>query len=138
MKKNSAINKKELLGKIAQKYFLELVLLFGSRLKDKKYLHQESDFDVAYLSKNDLDLMEEAQLIVDLTPIFKSENIDLVNLKKAPPLLFYAITKNCRVVYEKKSLTFAFLRAYAFKKYVETKPLYEAKFEKLKEAIKTL
>jgi len=127
---------KDHLAKIAQKYSLELILLFGSRIEKK--LHQESDYDVAYLSSRHLDLMEEAQLIVDLAPIFKSENIDLVNLKRANPLLLYAITKNCQVIYEKKPLTFASLRAYAFKKYVETKPLYEAKFKRLQETIKTL
>lgn len=121
--------------KIAQKYNLELILLFGSRVEKK--IHKESDYDVAYLSKSQLDLMEEAQLIVDLAPIFQSENIDLVNLKKASPLLFYAITRNCQVIYEKKPLTFASLRVYAFKKYVETKPLYEAKFKRLQETIKT-
>jgi len=67
---------KEKIKEIAKKYDLDLVLLFGSQVKDKKYLHQESDFDIAYLSKKDLNLMEEAQLICDLMPIFKSEKID--------------------------------------------------------------
>lgn len=130
--------KKSLLKKIAQKFSLELILLFGSRVEKPGNLHQESDFDVAYLGSRHLDLMEEAQLIIDLVPIFQSENIDLVNLKKASPLLLYAITKNCQVLYEKKALTFAALRAYAFKKYVETKPLYEEKYKRLQETIKIL
>ena len=136
MKKNNAIDKKRLLQKIAQKYSLELILLFGSMISGKT--HRESDFDVAYSSSRDLDLEKEAKLIIDLAPIFKSENVDLVNLKKASPLLLYAITKNCSVLYEKKPLSFAFLRAYAFKKYIETKPLYEEKFRRLEKTIKTL
>lgn len=133
-----ASRKKFLIDKIAQKYNLELILLFGSRIGDKKYLHQESDFDVAYLSGRDLDLTDEAKLIVEIAPAFQSENIDLVNLKKAPPLLLYAITKNCRVIYEKKPLAFAFLRAYAFKKYVETKPLYEDNIRKIQKELAAL
>ena len=128
--------KKNLIDKIAQKYSLELLLLFGSQVSGKT--SKESDFDVAYLSKEDLDLEKEAELIVDLAPLFKSENIDLVNIKKAPPLLLYAITRNCRIIFEKEPLMFANLRAYAFKKYIETKPLYELKFKKLQETIKTL
>ena len=124
---------KALIEKVAQKYLLELVLLFGSRVQRK--IHRESDFDIAYLSKKLLDLEKEAKLIIELSPIFKSENIDLVNLKKAPPLLFYAITKNCKVLYEKTPLLFANLRAYSFKKYIETKPFYEEKFKRLKEKI---
>jgi len=126
--------KKNLAEKIAKNYSLELILLFGSRASKKNY--KGSDFDIAYLSKRDLDLEEESKLIVELAPVFKSENIDLVNLKKAPPLLFYAIFKNCRIIYEKEPLIFHSLRAYAFKKYVETKPLYEEKFKRVQEAIK--
>lgn len=121
--------------KIAQKYNLELILLFGSRATGR--IRKESDFDVAYLSGKNLDLMEESRLIVELVPIFRSENIDLVNLKKANPLLLYAITKNCQVIYEKKSLAFCSLRAYAFKKYVETKPLYESDIKKIQKELAT-
>ena len=53
---------KQQIRKIAQKYDLELILLFGSRVEGK--IHKESDFDVAYSSSRDLGLMEEAQLIV--------------------------------------------------------------------------
>lgn len=133
MRKSTATNKKELLGKIAQKYSLELVLLFGSRAQKKN--HRESDFDIAYLSKKDLNLKEESKLIVELAPIFQSENIDLVNLRKAPPLLFYAIAKDCKALYERSPLSFANLRAYSFKKYIETKSLYEEKFKRLEERI---
>jgi len=130
------IKEKKLLKKIAQKYSLELILLFGSRILGQ--IHRESDFDVAYLSRKDLDLEDEAELIIELSPIFQSENIDLVNLKRASPLLFYAITKDCQVLFEKKSSVFSALRTYAFKKYIETKPLYEEKFKRLQQRIKTL
>jgi len=128
------IKEEKLLKKLAQKYQLELLLLFGSRVSKKNL--KGSDFDIAYLAKKDLNLNEEAKLIIELSPIFKSENIDLVNLKKAPPLLFYAITKECKVLFESKPLIFASLRAYAFKKYIETKSLYEEKFRRLKEKIR--
>ncbi|PIP23414.1 MAG: nucleotidyltransferase domain-containing protein [Candidatus Nealsonbacteria bacterium CG_4_10_14_0_2_um_filter_38_17] len=128
--------KKEIIERIAQKYDLELILLFGSRASGKNY--KGSDFDIAYLAKKDLDLNKEARLIIDISPVFKSENIDLLNLRKAPPLLLYAVTKDCQVIYERNELIFSTIRAYAFKKYVETKYLYEEKFKKLREKIKTL
>lgn len=124
---------KKIIEKIARKYSLDLLLLFGSRTSGKTY--RGSDFDVAYLSERILTLKEESELIFALTPIFKSENIDLVNLKTAPPLLFYAVFKNCRALYEKKPLIFAGLRAYAFKKYIETKSLYAEKFKRLEKAL---
>lgn len=131
---------KEKLQKIAQKYGLKLLLLFGSRASrtKKKFLHGESDFDVAYLAKKDLDLMDEAKLICDLMPIFKSEKIDLVNIKKALPLLFYSIFQNCQILYADNPLLFYYLRSYAFKKYIETKPLYKKRSNRLNALIKNL
>jgi len=127
---------RKLARKIAQKYGLELILLFGSQASGKTY--KGSDFDVAYLSKKELSLEKEAELIVELAPIFGSENIDLVNLRKTPPLLFYAIFKDCKVLFEATPLLFDNLRAYSFKKYIETKVLYEEKFRRLQERIKTI
>lgn len=126
------------LQELAKKYDLRLLLLFGSRAGDPKFLHKESDFDVAYLSEKKLDLWEESKLICDLMPVFKSEKVDLVNLENAPPLLFYAIFKKCQVLYANNPLLFYYFRAYAFKKYIEAKPLYEERGKRLNNLIKNL
>jgi predicted nucleotidyltransferase len=131
-----ATKEKNLLKKIAQQYSLELILLFGSRVSEKT--HKESDYDIAYLSKKNLDLMEEAKLICDFMPVFKSDKVDLANLKKVPPLLLFAATNDCQVLYEKNSLIFPTLSAYAFKKYIETKPLYEEKFKRLQKRLEKI
>jgi len=124
---------KEKVKEIAQKYGLSFVALFGSQATGKT--HQKSDIDIAYLSKNDLGLERESNLIFDLSAIFRNENIDLLNLKNAKPLLYYGVFKNCRVIFEKTPLIFQTLRAYAFKKYIETKPLYEERFKRLEAKI---
>ena len=130
------IKQKQLMDKIVHKYSLELVLFFGSRISGE--IHKQSDFDIAYLSKKDLKLTEEAKLVCDLMPVFKSEKIDLVNLKKASPLLLFAITNDCQVLYQKNLLLFPSLRVYAFKRYIETKPLYGEKFKRLRKRIKKI
>lgn len=119
---------------LAQKYSLELLLLFGSRITGK--IHKESDYDIAYLSNNKLNLDGEGRLINELLPIVGEHDerlINLVNIKKVSPLLLYAMTSRARVIFEKTTTTFACLRAYAFKKYIETKPLYEEKEKRLQE-----
>lgn len=128
-----ATRRTALIKKIARKYKLELLLLFGSRADGKA--SPDSDFDVAYLAKADLDLNREAKLITDLAPAFSSDNIDLVNLRKATPLLFYSITTQCQVMFQADDMIFPTMRAYAFKKYVETKPLRQLQYEKLKARI---
>lgn len=109
--------------KIAKKYGLKLVLLFGSQATKK--IHKQSDIDIAFLSEKKLSLNEEVNLIFDLTQILRSENIDLVNLRTAPPLLLYAISRHSVVLYQKNALIFPEFCAYAFKYYVEAKPIFE-------------
>lgn len=128
--------KQEIFKNLAQKYSLELLLLFGSRITGQ--IHKESDYDIAYLSRRRLDLDEEGQLILGLLPIIEERDerlINLINIKKATPLLLYAMTSRCQVLYESEPTKFATLRAYAFKKYIEMKPLYEEGARRLSQAI---
>ena len=127
--------KKEL-EKLAGKYGLKLLVLFGSSVTGKT--HKESDVDIAYLSAKNLDLREEAGMTLDLAPILKSQRIDLVNIHRAPPLLLYAISSHGQVLYQSDPFKFFELRAYAFKQYVEAKPLFELKEQRLKEYIQSI
>lgn len=124
-------NNESKLKKIAQKYGLELVLLFGSRV-EKKFLHKESDFDIAYLAEKGLNLEEEMRLIHDLSVIFKSENIDLVNLRIAGPLLAHQIFKNHEILFCKNLIIYHIYRVYAERKYEEAKPLFRLQKELIK------
>jgi len=107
---------------IALKYQLRLVLLFGSHAKGRA--HKKSDIDLAFLTKKPLSFKQEYHLNYEFTKLFQKELIDTVNLMKAPPLLLYAIFQNPKVVYKEDDDTFPSYRVYAFKKYIEAKPLY--------------
>ncbi|MFZ2970778.1 MAG: nucleotidyltransferase domain-containing protein [Minisyncoccia bacterium] len=122
-----------LIEKIAQEYSLELVLLFGSRVSGR--IRKDSDFDIAYLSRKNLDLTLESQMSVELAKLFKSENIDLVNLKNAKPLIYYSIFNECQVIFEINPMIFSALRVYSFKKYIENRFLYEEKFRRLQKRL---
>ena len=124
---------KQKIEEIAEKYCLKLVLLFGSQADDKT--HKESDFDVAYLSKKNLDFNEKSYLNFEFTNVFRHNRVDTIDMQKASPLLLYAVFQRPVILYAKDSLIFFAYRIYAFKKYIETKPLYEEKFKRLKEKI---
>src|SRR3990167_3629224 len=108
---------------LAGKYHLSLVLLFGSRATGK--IHARSDFDIAYLSKKPLDLMDEARLLCDLMPIFRSDKIDLVNLKKAPPLLMKHIFYSHQILFCADKAQYFGYQMYALRRYIEAKPLFD-------------
>ena len=131
------VTKEGLMLDVAKRYDLRLVLLFGSRV-DGKQLHKESDFDVAYLSKRKMDLMEEARMMTEIAPYFHSDDIDLVNLKNAVPLLYYAVFDKCQVLFQEDELLFPTLRIYAFRKFVEMQPIYELRHQRLRERAKQI
>lgn len=121
--------------KLAEKYGLSLVLLFGSRAAGKT--HAQSDFDVAYLSKKPMDLMDEARLICDLMPVFRSDKVDLVNLKKAPPLLRKLIFDRHQVLFCADKAQYFAYQMYALRGYIEARPLFELRSLSLKKFLQT-
>ena len=115
--------------RLAKKYHLKLIVLFGSRASGR--VHKESDFDVAYLPEKDLGFDGDVQVNLEFTNIFGHDRVDTVDMRKAPPLLLYAIFRECLVLFEKDNLIFPTYQAYAFKKYVEAKPMLEKSLKNL-------
>lgn len=114
---------KQKIRDLAKRYNLKLILLFGSRIK-KKFLHLESDFDIAYLGKRDLTGEEEINLNCDLVDIFNSDKIDLVDLKKANPFLRYEVAKNSDLLYGNE-IEYLEFKAFAFRDYINHRPLFD-------------
>lgn len=124
---------KQNIERIAKEYQLKLVLLFGSQVG--KTTHSESDIDVAYLSRSPLNFEKEYHLNYEFTNIFQKDRVDTVDITKAPSLLLYAIFQSPQVLFQENEFIFPSYQTYAFKKYVETQPLYDEKFRRLKEQI---
>lgn len=117
--------------KLALKYGLDLVLLFGSQSNGR--IHKESDVDVAYLSNKLLSFEQEFHLNYELTNVFRYDRVDTVDLKKAKPLLMYAIFQHPKILFQADNKLFFQYRSYAFKRYIESKPLYQEKAKRLYE-----
>jgi len=111
------------LKNLAEKYGLSLVLLFGSRVTGKT--HSKSDTDMAYFSDKPLSLSQESSFFIDLLPVVREKNIDIVSLKKASPLLLKEIFDNAIVLYEARESLFSELRIYAYRKYFDSKKLFD-------------
>lgn len=120
---------------IVSKYHLRLVLLFGSQSTDK--ITKESDIDIAYVPEQLLDFNQEYHLNFELTNVFQKDRVDTVDIRKATPLMMYAIFQHPQILFQNNDKIFAQYRVYAFKRYIEAKPLYEEKARRLKENIIT-
>lgn len=115
------INQKEITN-IADKYNLELIILFGSQVSGKK--NPESDFDVAYKTDKKLSGKELINLNCNFIDLFNNDKIDMLDLKKVDPLLLFEIAQNSQLIYGSKIDYFQF-KAVAFKKYVDAQSLFE-------------
>lgn len=125
--------KKRLIEEMSQEYSLELLVLFGSQVTGKT--HKESDYDIGYLSSRKLSIEDEGRMINALLPVvdqYDERIVNLVNVKKAPPLLLYSLTSQAQVLFESEPTRFARLRAFAYKQYVETKPMREEKYRRMR------
>lgn len=124
------------IDELAKKYHLKMILLFGSRASGK--IHKESDYDVAYLPSGNLEFDEETDINLQFIGIFSHDRIDTVDMRKASPLLSYAIFTNCQILFAEDNLIFYRYRAYTAKQFADAKDFYEHKIIKVKEAIAKL
>lgn len=100
---------------------LKLVLLFGSSVTGKR--HSRSDIDVGFLYKDKADTLALTQRVIRL---LKTDNVDVVDLKRASPLLKFSAVRNCRVLFEAAPGLFSEFSSLAFRRFVDTKKLRDA------------
>jgi len=100
---------------------VELVLLFGSAASGT--MHKRSDIDLAFLFEGPLDILA---LTSEVIQRLRTDNVDVVDLRHAPPLLRYLVVRNGRVLYEKREGLFNVYYSLAFRMYVDSRKLREA------------
>lgn len=109
--------------KIAEKYNLKLILLFGSAVSQK--IHSQSDVDIAVFSeKPDLSLKSYSNLLFDLQRHFPKREVDLVVINRADPLLLKKIMEDCRLLYGSPR-ELAQLKIYVFKSYLDHRKYFD-------------
>ena len=130
---------KSKIAPLAEKYNLKLIVLFGSRVSGR--IHQESDYDVAYLSDKEFSSEEESRFILELMPILRVADerlMNLVDMKTASPLLLYSITHKGQLLFEKEPWTFFKLKLRAWKMFLDTQLFRDNCFKIVKKRVLTM
>lgn len=86
-----------------------------------EYQREESDIDLALLLDHDINLMDEMEISQNISDIIKFENIDIVNLKKAPITLQFKALKEGRQIYEKDFIKVSDYMENVFNRYRDEK-----------------
>lgn len=100
---------------------LRLVILFGSVATGAP--HGRSDVDLAVLGDHPLDLVELTNAVIQLTHL---NDVDLVDLCHAPPLLAMEVARHGRLLHERAPGDYAQFCSLAYRRYVDTAKLREA------------
>ena len=94
-----------------------------------KYQREDSDIDFVILFDRDIDDLEELKFACDITEILNIENIDTINLRKAPITLQFKAIKDGRNLYEADYIKICDYIEYVIDNYGDKK-YYLDKFER--------
>ena len=109
------------IAKIAKKFQLKLVVIFGSFANGKN--RKDSDLDIAVLGSREVSFNEQISLTNEFSQIF-NKNIDLSVLNKANPLLLFQASENSILLYGSRE-EFSKFKLYAFNVYNDYAPYFE-------------
>lgn len=112
---------KEKLNEFVSKYNISLVVIFGSHAKGRA--NNFSDIDIGIRFAKSIDMSLYSLIMEELIEIFKNDNIDVVVLNYADPLLCFEIINNYKVLYEAHPEAYIEFYLYAVKSYDDTNKL---------------
>ena len=117
---------------IAQRYDLDIVVLFGSQATGRT--HPKSDVDIGVISRNKFDIIK---LMVDMDKVFKRDDVEVVDLSRVSPTLMRAIVVDGKLLYEREQAIFLKWKFYAIKTWMDTDWLRQLAYKQLIEWSKT-
>lgn len=100
---------------------LQFVLLFGSVASGGA--SRQSDIDLALLFDEPVDILALTNRVVRL---LKTDKVDVIDLRRASPLLSFAGVKQGKLLFERSPGLFNSFCSLAFRRYVDTKKMRDA------------
>lgn len=101
---------------------LQMVILFGSQAVGEA--RHESDIDLAFLGGGPLDLVS---LTAEVIRLLKQSRVDLVDLRRASPLLMMEVVRKGTLLYERSPGVYLCFCSLAVRRYIDTKKLRDAR-----------
>lgn len=100
------------------------------------YQREDSDIDFAILFSSNISIMEEMQVATDISLILNFENVDTIDLLKAPMTLKFKTIKEGRNIYEADKIKVCDFIENVIRRYPDEKYYYDRFLEDFKESYK--
>jgi predicted nucleotidyltransferase len=123
---------RERLAPLFKQKDLRLILLFGSTLTGAA--HKKSDIDLGFLFDGPVDILAITNTVIRL---LHCDNVDVIDLNRASPLLRFSAVQKGRPLYEKSPGVFNEFCSLAFRMYVDSKKLRDGHAEVIKGFLQT-
>jgi predicted nucleotidyltransferase len=114
-------NIKESLAPLLKERGLQLVILFGSTATGTS--HKHSDIDLGFLFDQPIDILDLTNRVITL---LHTDNVDVVDLRRASPLLKMSSVKHGVVLYERSPGLFHEFSSLVIRRFIDTKKLRDA------------
>ena len=111
---------------------LLLILLFGLVVSGK--IHKKAIIDLAFLFDKPIDILALTNKVIRL---LHTDRVDVVDLKRANPLLKFSAVKSGSLLYEREPGTFNGFYSLAFRMYIDTRKLRDAQADSVKRFLKS-
>lgn len=110
----------------------ELVMVFGSVASGT--VHRRSDLDIAFLCDKPIDLLSLTNKVIAL---LGTDEVDVVDLRRAAPLIRFLVATRGRILFEKRNGVFASFCSLAFRMYIDSGKLRQAQKVAIQQYIET-
>ena len=117
-------NLQTLLEPLCEPYRVRLVVVFGSTVTG--LLGPESDLDLAFLADAPLN---PVAVTTDVIRVLHTDRVDVVDLRRASPLLAMEVARHGRLIYEREPGMHVEFISLAVRRYIDTKKLRDAQKE---------
>lgn len=107
--------------------------LFGSTVRNER--HRGSDYDIALLLDGEPTFEDRIALISELMRILKTNDVDIVILNHAPPLLRYEVVSDGRLFFRKGEDAANKFEMMVYREFFDTQHLRDVQNALLKEEL---
>lgn len=122
---------REVVGGIAETGGFRLAVLFGSAARGST---QPEDLDIGVLADG---LIDTVALTNQLTRSLRRQEVDVTDLRAAPPILLALVAREGIPLYERTSGEFARFASLAIRRFADTRKFRDAAAARLREVAET-